>query len=125
MSPHGFVLSSARWFAVKWWSCNERAAGFLARVSERTNEGYAEFVRLHPEYEPNAYASRLRVEVYGPSEVQERARHHLRGFWAALESRGLPQDYRIGYSTGVALVVNGAKPKPAKLPLPDRKGLKA
>jgi hypothetical protein len=121
------TLSGARWLVVKWWACNERedltaraalsvdslrAAGFLARIGERVDDS-----RREP------YTALLRVEVFGTDEVHIRARHHLRGLWAALGSRGMPKDYRIGFSTGVALMTK--REKAIQLPAVSQKKLKA
>jgi hypothetical protein len=129
MAGNEIVLSGAQWRSVKWWSCNERedltaravlcvdslrAAGFLARLNDRD----------HPQFSPGGNYTTLYVEVYGEKETHQRARHHLRGLWAALDSKGLPKDYRIGYSTGVA-ILQGVKPKPQQLPTPSTKRLKA
>jgi hypothetical protein len=136
----GLVLTGARWFSVKWWGVNHRTdlaeraalsvetlrkAGFIARIAERGNQDRAEVWKHHPEWGHDTYAGLIRVEVYGATDVHERAKHHLRGFWAALDSRGMPQDYRIGYSTGVAVMQNVAAIKPDCLPTATRKTLKA
>lgn len=136
----GLVLAGARWFSVKWWGVNHRrdlaeraalsveslrSAGFVARIAERVNQDRGEVWKQHPEWGHDTYGGLIRIEVYGPTEVHERAKHHLRGFWAALDSRGMPQDYRIGYSTGVAVMQNIAASKPERLPTATRKELKA
>src|ERR1700722_12786767 len=115
------VLTGARWFSVKWWGVNHRkdlaeraalsveslrSAGFLARVGERINEERVEYRKRHPEWSGDIYCSLIRVEVYGTADVHEKEKHHLRGFWAALDARGMPEDYRVGYSTGVAVMQN-------------------
>lgn len=134
------VLIGARWHSVKWWACNGRedltqravlsvnslrSAGFLARIGERTNEAFAEFERAHPEHGPHTYTTLLRVEVYGTDDIFEKARTHLHGFWAAINSKGMTSDYREGYSNGIAVLREVGTKKPAQLPLNKPKRLKA
>lgn len=131
MEQNAIVLSGPRWFSVKWWATNgredlgERAsisvetlrqAGFIARVGERRNEARHAYAMNHPKCGPDAYATLIRVEVYGTSETHERARDHLRGFWAALESRGLKADYAEGFGAGVCVLRKIGKSEPSKLP---------
>lgn len=128
------VFSGARWFAVKWWGVNHRTdlaeratlsveslrtAGFVARIAERICPDRVEYLKQHPEWGQDVYAGLIRVEVYGTTDVHERARHHLRGFWAALDSRGMPVDYKVGYNTGIAVMNNLTKQKPARLREPS------
>lgn len=140
------VVAGAKWRSVKWWDPaarnrdgdeaeraalsvqSLRKAGFLAKISESHNEDRTAYCQEHGEDESNyPYVVLIRVEVYGDANVHARARHHLRGFWAALESRGLPQDYREGYSAGVGVLQRIAAGKPDKLPAPtpNRKRLSA
>jgi len=135
----GIVLAGTRWFAVKWWAANgredlaERAAlsvetlrkaGFIARVGQRVNEVYLAAARRFEE-EPSPYATLLRVEVYGTTDVLDKAKDHLRGFWAAIESRGLKPDYQRGFETGVRVLGAVGKSKPEKLPALNNLRLKA
>jgi len=138
------VVTGDRWMSAKWWDGSAkdkfhqrddlaervalsleslRKAGFVARLQERREQHgpWPDYPMLE-EYETIL----LRVEVYGNSNTLIRARHHLRGFWAALDSRGLGKDYRIGFSSGVNVLQNVGKLKPETLPKPDRtKRLKA
>ena len=126
-------LAGSRWQIAKWWDPNGkhangvartdlaerialsvetlRKAGFVARFTEWREE------RGGPTYNCESWESCLcRVEIYGDNQTLIRARNHLRGFWAAIESRGLTADYQRGFATGVRVLQSVGETKPRELP---------
>jgi hypothetical protein len=127
------VLSAARWWSVKYWQGGVahrdqdeadraalstdalREAGFLARVS-LGGKHYAGSRECY---------SWIRVEVYGEEDIQLKARNHLRGFWNAIESRGLTPEYQEGFATGVRVLKNVGLPGAKQIPMRATRQLKA
>jgi hypothetical protein len=117
------VRPAPRWFSVKWWepeSHDDIAERISLSVSALREKGFtARFNQgkavQRGEYE-NYTQTACRVEVYGTKETFNRARLLMRGFWAAMDSRGCTPDYQAGFLLGMRVLNGLGRAGPALFP---------